>query len=78
MKHTIYENYQEEKITDAGEVIKWLQDNIQEINDKTPLGVDMHHDRTIKRMEILKSISNTSKNKIVAKFPELENKEIDE
>lgn len=38
----------------------------------------MHHDRTIKRMEILKSISNTSKNKIVAKFPELENKEIDE
>ena len=57
------------------EIIKWLQNNIDNIIGK-PITVGMNNNNTIREIEIGKKLTIGEKKKITDKFPELQGKEI--
>jgi adenine-specific DNA methylase len=60
---------------DSMDVIKWLQDNLSNVKS-TYISVSLNRDGIIKEIDIGKTLSASDKTKIISKFPELKNKEV--
>ena len=73
--HTNYLNKKAE-FEDPNDVTKWLIKNL----DLKNVGItcQLNYDYTIRRLEINKKLTKADKEKLHAKFPELENKEVEE
>jgi len=55
-------------------VLEWLSDNLN--LKKVRIMVKMNHDNTVGILEIDEKLSSADKSKILAKYPELEGKEV--
>jgi len=73
MNHTKYLNERKDKTKD---VIAWLLKNIEGIKNK-PITVGMNYDQTVRIIEVSKKLSTAEKKKLIEKYPELANKEIE-
>ena len=74
MKHTKFFN-KIVKFEDPAEIDAWIRKNLS-ISDVSIMA-QLNYDGTIKKLEFNKSLSKADKDKLLAKFPELEGKEVE-
>jgi ribosomal 50S subunit-recycling heat shock protein len=65
-----------EGIFDPAHVDKWVRANLN-LKTGVSITVQLNHDFTVRILEIGKKLSQADRAKLLAKFPELEGKEID-